>query len=230
MTVLLSSAQVKQRIAQVACEHFSKQDTLALGTGSTVEAMIDAMVALDKIPTKIIVSSKRSMRYCQQHGIKHAVYIDQALYADVYFDGADEVDPDWVCLKGAGGAMTGERLCARIAKKFVLLVEKRKLVKKLGEGMPLPVEVIPWARASFAQYIYGLGGEAVWREGVLSDSANPIMDCQRLSFNEPFRLAQQISMFPGVVAHGLFIDCQIHASIIGSDNGECSYQVINASC
>ena len=205
---------VKKQLAVMALNEIPKDIILGLGTGTTVEACIDVLAEQDYRHQGYVFSSTRTMEYAKKYALT-GVMLNEAMSIDIYIDGTDEIDKDFIPLKGAGGAMTGEMLCARMARIFWVLAEERKKVDRLGESMPLPVELVTWAQSHFARYIVGLGGSPVLRSG-LSELGNPIIDCHNLSFAEPYALAKSIEAFPGVISHGLFVRNRPEKIILGN--------------
>ena len=207
----------KISIAKAVAKHVPPNiAVLGLGTGTTVEAIIDV---ISEAPPNVeyVFSSARTRDYCYAKGIT-GVHVLDAHTIDLYIDGTDEIDHHFLALKGAGGAMTGELLCARMAKVFWVAAEAYKWVDNLGKKMPLPVEVISCARTHLARYIIGLGGRPVLRE-TKSEHGNDIIDCYDLSFAQPYELSQRIATFPGVISHGLFIANKPQKVILGAEDG-----------
>ena len=182
------------------------QMVLGLGTGSTVEALcrVGCEEGLFPESNHIAVSSIRTQNFLAGLGVE-SVLMSQVGNIDLYVDGVDYIDPDWVCLKGGGGAMTGEKLCANMAKNFTAIYAKEKEVQALTENMALPVEVVSWARSSLGRAVASMGGRPVLRKG-LSELGNHIIDCYGLSYGAARRLEDEIARLCGVVGHGLFAD------------------------
>ena len=122
---------------------------------------------------------------------------------DVYVDGCDEINPHKAMIKGGGAALTREKIVAACSAKFVCIVDESKQVPVLGR-FPLPVEVIPMARSFVARELVKLGGEPRWRENVVTDNGNWILDVHHLEITEPFKLEEIINNIPGVVTNGIF--------------------------
>lgn len=197
--------KIWQSIAEAAMPYVVDCHVVGLGTGRTVEAFIDVMLAQQVKPACLVVSSERTRAFCEARGLQVEMpdYTDSM---DVYLDGVDYIDPDFIGLKGGGGAMTGERLCAEIAQQFVMLADASKCVNRL-HGV-LVVEVVPWAVSSVARKLLALGGDASRRHGFTTDMGNPVLDVSGLNYAEAYTLSQTVAGFCGVVSHGLFADCQ----------------------
>jgi ribose 5-phosphate isomerase A len=139
-------------------------------------------------------------------------------YLDVYVDGADEINSDKAMIKGGGAALTREKVIAAAAKQFVCIVDNTKQVRFLGE-FPLPVEVIPMARSYVAREIVKLGGDPVYREGVVTDNGNVILDVFGMQIAQPIKLEEQLNAIAGVVTNGLFAHRAADVVIVGSKDG-----------
>ena len=178
---------------------------LGVGTGTTVEALCAAAHQESFFPRDktVVVSSIRTQRFLTALGIE-SVLMAHIARVDLYIDGVDHIDPDWECLKGGGGAMTGEKLCANMADDFVAIYAKEKEVASLASSMPLPVEVVSWARSSLGREIIKMGGKPVLRDGE-SELGNSIVDCYGLSYAAACKLEEDVAKLCGVIGHGLLI-------------------------
>ncbi len=142
---------------------------------------------------------------------------------DLYIDGADEVTEFKHMIKGGGAALTREKIVASASKQFICIVDESKKVPFLGK-FPLPVEVIPMARSYIARELVKLGGRPVYREGVLTDNGNIILDVHDLQINEPNKLESQINQLAGVVCNGIFAAQAADVVLMGtSDRGVISF-------
>jgi len=179
---------------------------IGVGTGSTTNYFIDALPTIKGRIKALLSSSKATTERLKGLGLP----IDdpnQYSHVDLYVDGADEFDPHFQLIKGGGGAMTGERIIASMAKQFICIVDESKCVKRLGK-FPVAVEVLQPARSAVARKILALGGDPVYREGFVSDWGNPVLDVYNLKINEATELERALNQIPGVVGHGLFATCQ----------------------
>ncbi len=208
---------IKQLIAKKTLEKLDSNNILGLGTGTTVEALIEVLAEEEYTFQNYVFSSLRTKSFAMRHGLKGQM-LHEAAAIDIYVDGTDEIDSDFVALKGAGGAMTGEMLCARMAKSFWILATKQKKVTKLGQTMPLPVEIVSWGQSQFARYVVSIGGRPVLRPSK-SELGNAIIDCHGLSMAEPYTLAKKIESFPGVISHGLFVCYRPDTVVLGDATG-----------
>ncbi|MBD0194313.1 ribose-5-phosphate isomerase RpiA, partial [Acinetobacter baumannii] len=138
---------------------------------------------------------------------------------DAYVDGADEIDRHMHMIKGGGAALTREKIVASIAKKFVCIVDDSKWVDQLGRDFPLPVEVIPMARSAVARKLVSLGGDPVYREGVVTDNGNVILDVFNLNILNAIDLEKTINNIPGVVTNGIFALNPATIAIVATNDG-----------
>ncbi len=144
--------------------------------------------------------------------------LNQAGTLSVYVDGADEADEHLRLIKGGGGALTREKVIAAASRTFVCIVDDSKLVSVLGR-FPLPIEVIPMARSYVSRCVAGMGGQPEYRQGVVTDNGNEIIDVHNLDIVNPVALEQQLNMIPGVVTVGLFAHRPADVLLIAGDDG-----------
>lgn len=207
----------KQRAAEAALKYIEEDTIVGVGTGSTVNLFIDALAARKLRIRGAVSSSNASSERLRQYGIE--IFDLNAIGDfDVYIDGADESDPQLRLIKGGGAALTREKIVAAAAKQFVCIVDDSKLVPVLGK-FPLPVEVIPMARSYVARQLVKLGGHPIWRENVVTDNGNLILDVHGLSITDPVALETQINQIVGVVTVGLFAARPADVLIVGSADG-----------
>ena len=209
--------QKKQRAALAALDYVREGTLLGVGTGSTVNVFIDALAASGKRLTGAVSSSSASTTRLIAAGIK-VVDLNEAGSLDVYVDGADEATRAKHLIKGGGAALTREKIVAAVSKQFVCIVDDAKLVATLGK-FPLPVEIIPMARTHVAARLTALGGRPVFRDGVLTDNGNHILDVHDLTITAPIALERDINQIVGVVTVGLFAARGADVLIIGTDKG-----------
>jgi ribose 5-phosphate isomerase A len=213
----MSQATKKQRAAAAAIEHVSPGTVIGVGTGSTVNFFIDALAAMQPRIAGAVSSSEASTQRLRGHGIP-VLDLNTVEGLDLYVDGADEATRELHLVKGGGAALTREKIVAAASRRFVCIVDEAKLVDRLG-GFPLPVEVIPMARAYVARELRRLGGDPVWRESVVTDNGGHILDVRGLSIANPVGLERAINQLAGVIACGLFAQRGADLLIVGTDSG-----------
>jgi len=192
-----------KKAAAIKALEFIKNDTIVgVGTGSTVNFFIDALASLKGNITGAVSSSEESTKRLEAHGIE-VFDLNSVDVLDVYIDGADEITKHMAMIKGGGAALTREKIVAAVAKQFICIADDSKQVKVLG-NFPLPVEVIPMARSYVARELVKLGGDPVYRQGVITDNGNVILDVHNLEILDPKALENQINSLVGVVTNGLF--------------------------
>jgi ribose 5-phosphate isomerase A len=192
----------KQRAAEAALEYVRDGTVVGVGTGSTVNFFIDALAGLRGRVAGAVSSSEASTLRLRKFGIE-VLDLNSTGELDLYVDGADESTRALELIKGGGGALTREKIVAAASRQFVCIVDEQKLVDRLGR-FPLPVEVIPMARAHVARQLTRLGGEPVLREGFVTDNGNQILDVRGLAIDDPAGLETHINQVAGVVTVGLF--------------------------
>jgi ribose 5-phosphate isomerase A len=192
----------KQRAAEAALEYVRDGSVVGVGTGSTVNFFIDALADLRGRIAGAVSSSEASTLRLRKFGIE-VLDLNSTGELDLYVDGADEATRALELIKGGGGALTREKIVAAASRQFVCIVDEQKLVDRLGR-FPLPVEVIPMARAHVARQLARLGGEPVLREGFVTDNGCQILDVRGLAITDPAALETEINQVAGVVTVGLF--------------------------
>jgi ribose 5-phosphate isomerase A len=190
---------------------------LGVGTGSTVEAFIEALKDRKIQLQGAVSSSKATSRHLQAAGI---AVLDSNFAGDLplYVDGADEATRGGMLLKGGGAALTGEKILAAASGKFVCIIDDSKLVDVLGR-FPLPVEVIPMARSYVARQLVKLGGQPVLRDGVVTDYGNVILDVHHLRLTDPVAFEASVNGIAGVVTVGLFAHRGADVVLVAGDGG-----------
>jgi len=190
---------------------------LGVGTGSTVHELIEVLKDR-KIQLKGAVSSSRRTAEALQAARIPQLDLNAEGDLALYIDGADEANAAGVLIKGGGGALTREKVIAAASKKFVCIIDDGKLVDALG-AFPLPVEVIPMARSYVARQLVKLGGQPVWREGVVTDNGNVILDVHHLSLLNPIAVEDAVNQIAGVVTVGLFAHRGADVLLVAGDAG-----------
>jgi ribose 5-phosphate isomerase A len=192
----------KRRAALAAMDYVTDGTVVGVGTGSTVNHFIDALAARRDRIAGAVSSSEASTARLRAAGIE-VMELNSTGDLDLYVDGADEATRQLQLIKGGGGALTREKIVAAASRRFVCIVDDSKVVDVLGR-FPLPVEVIPMARSLVARQLVRLGGQPVWREGVVTDNGNVILDVHNLEILDPPALETEINQLAGVVTVGLF--------------------------
>ena len=207
----------KRQAAQAALAYIEDGITLGVGTGSTVDLFIDELPAHAHRLTCVVSSSDRSTRRLEDLGIE-VVPIPETGDIDLYVDGADEATKRLHLIKGGGGALTREKVLAGAARRFVCITDASKLVGHLG-AFPLPVEVVPMARAFVARQMIKAGGQPVWRQDFITDNGNEILDVHNLRIANPMEMETRFNQIPGVVTVGIFAHRAADVLLVGGDAG-----------
>jgi len=203
MSMDIAAREEQKRLAaQRAIGYVEEGSILGVGTGSTVAYFIDALGARRGLIEAAVSSSEQSTARLKQHGIP-VVDLNSTGELALYVDGADECDARKRLIKGGGAALTREKIIAAASKTFVCMVDAAKRVDVLGK-FPLPVEVIPMARSFVAREIVKRGGNPVWRDGIVTDNGNVILDVHGWQITDPVALETELNQITGVVCVGLF--------------------------
>ena len=217
----ITQDELKQAVAKAALDQIQPKLTtksiVGVGTGSTTNFFIDELAEVKHMFDAAVSSSEASAERMRAHGI-HVMDLNATPHVDVYVDGADEVNHARQMIKGGGAALTREKIVASAADEFVCIVDASKVVDTLG-AYPLPVEVIPMARSLVARQIVDLGGTPVWREGVVTDNGNWILDVHEFMVNDPLKMEADLNNIPGVVCNGLFAQQAAQVVLVGKDSG-----------
>lgn len=213
----MTQDEMKKNAAIKALEYIEENTIVGVGTGSTVNHFIDALASLKDKLEGAVSSSVESTKRLEALGIE-VFDLNSISQIDVYVDGADEINEQKDMIKGGGAALTREKIVAAVAKTFVCIADESKQVEVLG-SFPLPVEVIPMARSYVARELVKLGGDPVYRNGVITDNGNVILDVHNLEINDPKSLESKINRIVGVVTNGLFADRGADILVLGTPNG-----------
>ncbi|MDE8604371.1 ribose-5-phosphate isomerase RpiA [Marinomonas sp. RSW2] len=217
----MTQDELKQAVAKAAVDYILpmlEADTIVgVGTGSTANLFIDELAKHKSIFDGTVASSEASATRLKKHGIP--VYdLNSVDSIRVYVDGADESNDNLHLIKGGGAALTREKIVAACSDEFVCIADESKLVKVLGD-FPLPVEIIPMARGHVARELVKLGGDPVYREGVVTDNGNYILDVYNLDILDPIALEKSIDGIVGVVTNGLFAKRSADVLLLATKDG-----------
>ena len=207
----------KRLAAQAALTYVRDGAVLGVGTGSTVNLFIEALIPYRNRIRAAVSSSNASTQRLVAAGIT-VLDLNDVGDLGVYVDGADEATRARHLIKGGGAALTREKIVAAAAAQFVCVADDSKLVDRLG-AFPLPIEVIPMARALVARRLETFGGQPVWRQGVVTDNGNHILDVHGLTIEDPPALERELNQIAGVVTVGLFAVRPADVLIVGTSQG-----------
>ncbi len=213
----MTQDELKRLVGQAALAYVVPGTVVGVGTGSTVNCFIDALASMKDRIAGAVSSSERSSERLRAHGIA-VLDANDVERLPVYVDGADEIDHAGHMIKGGGAALTREKIVADMADRFVCIADESKLVQTLG-AFPLPVEVIPMAAAQVARRLHALGGQAVLREGVVTDNGCCVLDVRGLSIVDPVTMECEINQWPGVVTVGIFARHRASVCLLGTPTG-----------
>ena len=215
MSLYATQDEKKQAAAKAALKHLPKGGILGVGTGSTVNFLIELLPELQL--EAAVASSEATAERLKKLGIE-VVDMNSVGGLDAYVDGADEIDRHMHMIKGGGAALTREKIVAGASDKFICIADESKLVPTLGK-FPLPIEVIPMARSAVARKIVALGGDPAYREGVVTDNGNVILDVYNLNILNALELEKTINDIPGVVCNGIFAINKADVAVVATDSG-----------
>ena len=213
----MTQDEMKKAAGWAALKYVEEGSIVGVGTGSTVNHFIDALATMKDDIEGAVSSSEASTQKLKSLGIE-VFDLNSVFDLSVYVDGADEINAHMDMIKGGGAALTREKIVAAVAKKFVCIVDNTKQVDVLGE-FPLPIEVIPMARSYVARELVKLGGDPVYREGVVTDNGNVILDMYNYKILDPKTLEKQLNAIVGVVTNGLFANRGADVLLVGSPDG-----------
>ena len=213
----MDSTEKKRLAAKAALEFIEPGTALGVGTGSTVNLLIEMLPEVrDRIET-VVSSSKATTALLEQQGFEVKT-LNEVGELDVYIDGADECNKRLHLIKGGGGALTREKVLAAAARRFICIVDESKFVGILGT-FPLPIEVLPMANDLVSRQLLKMRVHPVWREGFITDNGNHILDVHDLQIANPIEMEARINKIPGVVSVGIFADRGADILLIADDDG-----------
>ena len=217
----MNQDQLKQAVARAAIEYVVDGEIIGVGTGSTANFFIDELAKIKHRIRGAVASSDATAARLAGHGIP-VFDLNEVESMPVYIDGADEITPQGAMIKGGGAALTREKIVASVAQRFVCIADGSKLVDYLG-AFPLPVEVIPMARAAVARQLAKLGGEPRLRlkdgQPLLTDNGCLILDVAGMKIAQPAQLEAEINNIAGVVTVGLFARHGADVCLLGTADG-----------
>lgn len=213
----MTQDEQKRAAAQAAIQYISAGCIVGVGTGSTANYFIDELARIKHRIAGAVASSEATAQRLRGHGIE-VMDLNSVDELPVYVDGTDEITEYLHMIKGGGGALTREKIVAAVAKKFICIADKSKLVSVLGK-FPLPVEVIPMARGYVAREIIRLGGQPILRQGVVTDNGNIILDVHGMQILNPVEMETTLNQITGVVTNGLFAKRGADVLLLSSEEG-----------
>ena len=214
----MNQLEMKKIAAQAALQFVKPDMIVGVGSGSTVNCFIEALGTLKDQIKGAVAASKNSEALLRQQGIE-VFSTNDVSGLDIYVDGADEINPQKMMIKGGGAALTREKIVAALAKNFICIVDSSKQVDVLGSTFPLPIEVIPMARSQVARKLVALGGAPEYREGVVTDNGNIILDVHNFEILNPVEMEKELNNIAGVVTNGVFALRPADTVIIGTPDG-----------
>jgi ribose 5-phosphate isomerase A len=213
----MNPEQAKQQVAEAAIQYIEWDWVIGVGTGSTANLFIDELAKIKGQIDGTVASSEASAERLRSHGIK-VMELDQVGTLPIYVDGADEATKHRHLIKGGGAALTREKIVAAASEKFICIADDSKLVATLG-AFPLPVEVIPMAKSYVGREMVKLGGNPIFREGIVTDNGNFILDVHDLKIDNPVELERKINQIAGVVTNGIFAQRGADVLLLGGEQG-----------
>ena len=214
----MNQLEMKKIAAQAALQFVKPDMIVGVGSGSTVNCFIEALGTLKDQIKGAVAASKNSEALLRQQGIE-VFSTNDVSGLDIYVDGADEINPQKMMIKGGGAALTREKIVAALAKNFICIVDSSKQVDVLGSTFPLPIEVIPMARSQVARKLVTLGGAPEYREGVVTDNGNIILDVHNFAIMNPVEMEKELNNIAGVVTNGVFALRSADTVIVGTPDG-----------
>lgn len=213
----MNASDNKRNAAKASLEFIEPGTVLGIGTGSTVNHLIEMLPTVRDRIDKLVSSSRASSDLLEQQGFEVST-LNEVGDVDLYIDGADEATKRLHLIKGGGAALTREKVLAGAARRFVCIVDETKLVGMLGT-FPLPIEVLPMAQAFVARKLVKLRAQPIWREGVVTDNGNHILDVHDLNISNPLEMETRLNQIPGILTVGLFAHRAADILLIAGDGG-----------
>ena len=214
----MDQLEMKKAAANAALQFVKPDMIVGVGSGSTVNCFIEALGSMKDEIKGAVAASKNSEELLKKQGIE-VFSANDVSSLDIYVDGADEINPQKMMIKGGGAALTREKIVASLAKNFICIVDSSKQVDVLGSTFPLPVEVIPMARSQVARKLVALGCSPEWREEVITDNGNVILDVYNFPIINPVQMEKELNNVAGVVTNGIFALNSANTVIVGTPTG-----------
>ena len=223
----MTQDELKALVAKSAVEEILQttrtSDLIGMGTGSTVNFLIDALAEHSSRFSGVVSSSEATSLRLRSHGFE-VIEANAVSDLPIYVDGADEINPFGQMIKGGGGALTREKIVAALAQRFICICDASKLVDVLGQ-FPLPIEIIPMARAQITRFLEQLGGQVTLRlaakpsdQPFVTDNAGWILDVLGLQITDPAALEAELNQIPGIICNGIFAQHSADVLLISGDN------------
>ena len=213
----MTSADKKRSAAEASLEFVEPGMILGVGTGSTVNFLIDMLPGIRNRIDRVVSSSKATTTLLEKHGFAVST-LNEVGDLDLYIAGADEATKRLNLIKGGGGALTREKVLAGAARRFVCIIDDSKLVGMLGK-FPLPVEVLPMSQAFVSRKFVKMRANPVWRENFVTDNGNHILDVHDMAISNPLEMEDRLNRIPGILTVGLFAHRPADILLIGNDEG-----------
>ncbi len=213
----------KRNAAEASLEFIQPGMIVGVGTGSTVNFLIELLPTVGDRIDRLVSSSTESSALLETQGFEVST-LNEVGDIDLYIDGADEANKHLQLIKGGGGALTREKVLAGAARRFVCIVDESKLVGMLG-AFPLPIEVLPMAQAFVERKLLKLRGQPVLRDGVVTDNGNHILDVRDLMITNPLEMENRLNQIPGVLTVGIFAQRPADVLLIGGETGVREMQI-----
>ncbi|WP_249963127.1 ribose-5-phosphate isomerase RpiA [Histophilus somni] len=214
----MDQLSMKKMAAQAALQYVKPDSIIGVGSGSTVNCFIEVLGTIKETIKGAVAASKASEELLLRQGIE-VFSANDVSGLDIYIDGADEINPQKMMIKGGGAALTREKIVAALAKKFICIVDSSKQVDVLGSTFALPIEVIPMARSQVARKLVALGGSPEYRENVVTDNGNVILDVYNFKIMNPIEMEKELNNVAGVVTNGIFALRSADIVIVGTPEG-----------
>ena len=213
----MDAAEKKRAAAKASLDFIEPGVVLGVGTGSTVNELIELLPTVADRIDKFVSSSRETTALLEQRGFTVST-LNEVGDVDIYIDGADEATKRLHLIKGGGGALTREKVLASAARRFVCIADESKFVGILGK-FPLPIEVLPMAQGFIARKLLKMRAQPVWREGFVTDNGNHILDVHDLNISNPLEMETRLNQIPGVITVGLFAHRPADILLIADDAG-----------